>query len=56
MNAEQVNKRPIKVKISTGGKMLVEVAQRDLFGKNGWPAEKEIHKALTKLKEETASA
>ena len=53
VNTEQLNERPITVKISTGGKVIVEVDQRDLFGKYGWPAEDEITEALTKLKEDT---
>ena len=54
MSATQVDERPIKVKISSGGKLLVEVAQRDLFSKYGWPAEDEITAAMTKFKEESA--
>ena len=46
-----MDERPIRVKISYEGEEIIDVAQRDLFGKYGWPAEKEIVSALTKLKE-----
>ena len=52
VSSTQINERPIRVTIASGGKTLVEVAQRDLFAKNGWPAEKAITEALTKLKKE----
>ena len=55
MSATQVKDRPIRVKISSGGKEIVDVAQRDLFGKYGWPAEEEITEALTKFKESGSS-
>lgn len=52
----RVDERPIRVKISSGGKELVDVAQRDLFGKYGWPAEAEITEALKKFKAEQEEA
>lgn len=51
VKAVQLDERPIRVKISYEGEEIIDVAQRDLFGKYGWPAEKEIVSALTKLKE-----
>ena len=53
INATRLRSRPIRVKISAGGRELVDVPQRDLFGKYGWPAEKPITEALTKFKAET---
>jgi len=55
VDAVQIRKRPIRVTISSGGRELVRVDQRDLFGKYGWPAEKPITEALLKFKaDETA--
>ena len=54
VEATQVNKRPVTVKIECDGVQIVEVKQRDLFGKYGWPAEEEITQALTKFKEENS--
>lgn len=53
VEATQVDTRPLRVKIAHKGVEIVDVAQRDLFGKYGWPAEKAITTALTKLKEES---
>jgi len=50
VNATQIDARPIRVKISSNGQEIVDVAQRDLFGKYGWPAEDEITEALEKFK------
>lgn len=56
VEAKQVKKRPITVKIEADGAEIIEVDQRDLFGKYGWPAEKEINEALTKLKKQMTGA
>lgn len=52
MEATQINARPVKVKIECDGVEIIEVPQRDLFGKYGWPAENTITEALTKYKED----
>lgn len=52
VNATRLDDRPIRVTISSGGKQLVDVPQRDLFGKYGWPAEEVIVDALVKFKAE----
>jgi hypothetical protein len=56
VEAHQVNKRPIQVRISSDGELIVTVKQRDLFGKYGWPAESEITEALTRWKENNTKA
>lgn len=55
VNAEQVNKRPITVKISSDGVDIVQVDQKKLFGKYGWPAEKTINEALLKFQDNLAA-
>lgn len=40
-----------RVIISSGGRELVAVEQRDLFSKYGWPAEQEITDAMTQFKD-----
>ena len=52
VSAEQTQTRPIRVRIAAEGKVLVNVPQRDLFQKTGWPAEDTIIAALTKFKAE----
>eukprot|EP00322_Chrysochromulina_rotalis_P017833 CAMPEP_0115839010 /NCGR_PEP_ID=MMETSP0287-20121206/6033_1 /TAXON_ID=412157 /ORGANISM="Chrysochromulina rotalis, Strain UIO044" /LENGTH=62 /DNA_ID=CAMNT_0003292573 /DNA_START=210 /DNA_END=398 /DNA_ORIENTATION=- len=54
VRATQVDDRPIQVKISSGDQEIITVAQRELFGKYGWPAEKPIKAALNKFKGEEA--
>eukprot|EP00325_Prymnesiales_sp_UTEX-LB-985_P027811 CAMPEP_0174725088 /NCGR_PEP_ID=MMETSP1094-20130205/44779_1 /TAXON_ID=156173 /ORGANISM="Chrysochromulina brevifilum, Strain UTEX LB 985" /LENGTH=70 /DNA_ID=CAMNT_0015926415 /DNA_START=211 /DNA_END=423 /DNA_ORIENTATION=+ len=57
VKATQVNKRPIRVKISTGdGVEIIDVDQKMLFAKRGWPAEGTIKKALQEYQENSITA
>lgn len=46
--------RPIRVTIACDGTQIVEVSQKDLFGKYGWPAEDTITEALEQFKMDRA--
>ena len=50
MRAKRVDERPIYVSIAFEGKEIVSVPQRELFSKNGWPAEATIKKSLENFK------
>ena len=54
MSPECINERPITVTISSGGKEIISVPQRELFAKYGWEAEDKVVAALQEFKADLA--